>query len=170
MLRIDAIDRLALTVQLELISKIHGKAKTKAAAPATRIEPEANGRTAVPDGAEPVTTPNHPVRPIPVLAPFPHIAVNVINAPEVRFLSTNGVCPFSRITLVPCIFPECRFIIPKTKLRLAPSPAHILPFGLCRQSVLFRPLSLIQPVDKLLYLVPRYTFHRPFIPAPVEMR
>ena len=96
---------------------------------------------------------------IPVLHPLPHISVHIMQSPRIRPFPTDPLILLS-ILIIPRIILQPLLVTPKRPLRLRPRPTGILPLRLRRQAIPLGTFSLIHPIDKCLYTVPRYIHRR----------
>ena len=76
---------------------------------------------------------------IPVAAPFPHIAVHVVQTKRVRLLLRCPVRVFlidvPRVSIKPRILLQVRLIIAKTEGRFGAAAAGVFPLGFRRQAI-----------------------------------
>ena len=72
---------------------------------------------------------------MPVVAPFPYIAMHIVQSPGVRFLPAYRVCGVSTVSLIPPCPGTVVLSVARVIFRGGPGPASILPLRLGRQAV-----------------------------------
>ncbi len=135
-----------------------GTAKAEIDVAGDRLVPEPAGGTAAPRRAEPraaaydtvLDGPSGTLRilhhpslltlgivfvAIPILTPFPDIAVHIVQTPAIGKLFAYRVCLSPRILLMPSILAQQLLIVPKTICRLTPCPAGVFPLGFGGQAI-----------------------------------
>src|SRR5262249_11037337 len=154
-----------------------------------RRDPAAVRRLAEPRGAAPPAAPVDPectpsgagrvrvvrsgivIVVVPILAPFPDVALHVVKTEGVRSLLAARVGPTLGIPLEPGELAQARLVVAEAETLRAPRAAGILPLRLGRQAVALAPqlplLPLVQPVAEGDGLLPGDAVHRQVV-RPLE--
>jgi hypothetical protein len=101
------------------------------------------------------------IRPKPILPPFPHIAMHVIEPPGIGLQLPHRMCLSSSIALIPRIASELARIIPKAPARCGPGTRRVLPLRFRRQAVRCPAFPYLQSPDELLHILPGDVFNWP---------
>src|SRR5262249_35065022 len=152
--------------------------KTEAATAQTGRAVATDRRPAVASDDVPTAAPIHPERAgcracrihdrptridaMPVLHPFPDIAMHVIEAPGIRLLLPHRMGLLPGVAVMPGMPPQIAGVVTKAVGCARPGPRRILPLGFCGQTVEgHAALARVQPLDELLDILPGDLFHRP---------
>src|SRR5262249_24929076 len=105
----------------------------------------------------------------PVRAPLPHVAVDVVQTPRVRFLLSHRMGPMSTMIQIPGVLLQLSisWIVTIRKPARTSRPARVFPLGLGRQSVFVTwrqfpsgPFQMRQLTAELVCFIPSDPFNR----------